>query len=350
VVPTIEESIHIPASPMMVSEILLDAEAAPRWTSGLERLEVIEGAAGEPGSVGHAHYVEGRRRYVVEDRLIESVPGSHFTSRITGGGLRADIHTTLDETPSGTRVTIRWQGSGTNPLTTLVLLLMKRRIVRRMRQDMEALRVVVVEHGAKVGLTGSLEQLNTAVLAKLDGLGEYDLRRPLTATGSNLLGIVKHLATVQAGYLGACFGRPWSEPMPWMGPEAVVNADMFAAPDESSDWIRDLYRRSWDHARSTVAATDLDATGTVPWWPPERRHPTLRAVMTHLLVETARHAGHLDILRELIDGSIGRHPGDGSIPSDGEIDWPAYVGQVEAAAKAAAAASTPDQGPDNPAQ
>jgi uncharacterized damage-inducible protein DinB len=192
---------------------------------------------------------------------------------------------------------------------------------------------------AKSELIASLEALNQAVLAKLDDLGEYDLRRPLTPTGTNLLGVVKHLASVQAGYFGDVFGRPWPEPMPWLAEGAEINDDMYATADETSDWVRDFYRRSWTHATDTFAVTGLDDTGTVAWWPAERRHPTLGTVLVHVTVETARHAGHLDLVRELIDGRYGRFAGDASIPSEGEIDWPAYVAKVEAAARRASGES-----------
>lgn len=187
---------------------------------------------------------------------------------------------------------------------------------------------------AKAELVASLAALNADVLAKLDGLSEYDLRRPVTPTGTNLLGVVKHLASVQAGYFGDTFGRPWPEPMPWLAADAPVNADMHATAAESSEWVRDFYRRSWAHAEETFAVTGLDDTGTVPWWPEERRHPTLRTVLLHMTVETARHAGHLDIARELVDGAVGRFPGDLSMPD--ELDWAAYVAEVEAQARAAA--------------
>ncbi|MEM7323815.1 MAG: DinB family protein [Actinomycetota bacterium] len=189
----------------------------------------------------------------------------------------------------------------------------------------------------KADLIRSLAVLHEGALDKLAGLGEYDLRRPLTGTGSNLLGIVKHLATVQAGYFGETFGRPWPAPMPWTEEDAEINADMFATADESSEEILDLFRDTWAHANETFAVTASTDTGTVPWWPEEVRHPTLLRVLTHMTVETARHVGHLDILRELIDGAAGRYRGDQSVPGDEEIDWPGYVGRVEAAAKTAAA-------------
>ena len=185
---------------------------------------------------------------------------------------------------------------------------------------------------AKAELIEALGRLNDAVVSKLAGLGEYDLRRPLTPTGTNLLGIVKHLASVQAGYFGDTFGRPWLEPMPWLSEDSDVNADMFATATESSEWVVEFYRRSWEHATETFATHDLDDTGTVPWWPPERRHPTLRTILLHMTLETARHAGHLDIVREMIDGAAGRFPDDPSVPGEEYIDWASYVASVEAVA------------------
>jgi len=198
---------------------------------------------------------------------------------------------------------------------------------------------------AKVELIASLSTLNEAVLAKLDGLGEYDLRRPLTPTGTNMLGIVKHLASVQAGYFGDVFGRPWPEPLSWLATDAEINDDMYATADETSDLVRTFYRRSWDHARQTFAVTELDAIGTVPWWSPERSHPNLRTILVHRTVETARHAGHLDVVREMIDGQAGRFADDASMPGGDEIDWPAYVSKVEAAARSAHGSRPSDQMP-----
>lgn len=184
----------------------------------------------------------------------------------------------------------------------------------------------------KDDLVHILSGLNDNVLEKLDGVSAYDLRRPMTRTATNLLGVVKHLATVQAGYFGDVFGRPWPEPVPWMGPDAEPGADLYATAEESSEWVTDFYRRSWAHAEETFAVTAIDDTGTVPWWPEEHRHPTLGRILVHMTAETARHAGHLDLLRELIDGAAGRYVGDQMVADEDEFDWPAHVAKVEALA------------------
>jgi hypothetical protein len=185
-------------------------------------------------------------------------------------------------------------------------------------------------------LHGYLRVQRDALVGKLDGLGEYDARRPQVPTGTNLIGIVKHVAYVQLGYLGDCFGRPSGIPGPWDGPNPDPDADLWAPEGETLDEIFDLYRRSAEHADATVAALDLDTVGEVPWWPEERRNPTLHTVMIHLLVDVARHAGHADILRENIDGAIGYAPGNPNVPDREAQDWARHRARVEAAARRAA--------------
>jgi hypothetical protein len=180
-----------------------------------------------------------------------------------------------------------------------------------------------------------LQRGREAVVWKLEGASELDVRRPLTPTGTNLLGLVKHLASVDAGYLGEVFGRPFPEPLPW-AEDDDVNADMWATAEESREELVALYRRVWAHGDETVAALDLDATGLVPWWPEERRHPTLSRVLVHLTAETHRHAGHADIVRELVDGAAGMLPGVSNLGSEDPADWAAHRARVQAAAEAAA--------------
>ena len=71
----------------------------------------------------------------------------------------------------------------------------------------------MIEDFAKGHLHGQLRRTRQALVWKLEGLSEYDVRRPLTATGTNLLGLVKHLATLEAWYFGEVFGRPFPEPL-----------------------------------------------------------------------------------------------------------------------------------------
>src|SRR5690606_3406233 len=111
-----------------------------------------------------------------------------------------------------------------------------------------------------------LRQLQESLVWKLENLSEYDVRRPLTPTGTNLLGLVKHLSSVELGYLGETFGRPSGIPLPWYDDDAEDNADMWAAPEETREDILDLYRRTRAHGDGTIAALDLDSPGRVPHW------------------------------------------------------------------------------------
>jgi uncharacterized damage-inducible protein DinB len=187
----------------------------------------------------------------------------------------------------------------------------------------------------KATLHRYLRTAREALLWKLDGLGEYDVRRPLTPTGTNLLGLVKHVASVELGYFGDTFGRPSGEPLPWYDDGAEENADMWATPEESREDVIGLYRRATAHADATIEALDLDAPGRVPHWPAERAEVTLHQVLVHVIAETHRHAGHADIVRELIDGEVGLRR-DNDNMAGGDRDWWAeHRERVERAAREA---------------
>ena len=185
--------------------------------------------------------------------------------------------------------------------------------------------------GAAGSLAGDLQrylqQGRDGLLRSLDGLGEHDARRPLTPTGTNLLGLVKHLTGIELGYLVTSVGRvapvlPWDEDgSVWEG------ADMWARADESREWIIDLYRSAWRLADAALAQVPLDAPATVAWWPQERRVTTFGHLVVRVVAETAQHAGHADILRELVDGQAG--PDHDDLDAD---QWAEYVARIQAAA------------------
>jgi hypothetical protein len=180
-----------------------------------------------------------------------------------------------------------------------------------------------------------LKSARDAMLWKLDGLSEYDVRRPMTPTGTNLLGLVKHVASVAVGYFGDTFGRPFAEPMPWFDDDAEQNADMWVPADQSRADILGLWQRAWAHADATIDALDLDAIGHVPWWPEGHDEVTLHRILCHMLYETARHVGQMDIVRESIDGAVGLRSTASNMPDSDEAWWADYRARVEQAARAA---------------
>jgi uncharacterized damage-inducible protein DinB len=187
----------------------------------------------------------------------------------------------------------------------------------------------------KADLHRYLQDAREALLWKLGGLSEYDIRRPLVPTGTNLLGLVKHVTSVELGYFGDCFGRPSGEPLPWLEDDAEPNADMWAAPGETREQITGLYRRAWAHSDATIGALALDATGHVPWWPSSRSEVTLHKILVHMIAETNRHAGQADIVRELIDGSAGLREGNDNMAPGDKAWWDAYRSRLERAAREA---------------
>ncbi|RZU63621.1 DinB family protein [Zhihengliuella halotolerans] len=183
-------------------------------------------------------------------------------------------------------------------------------------------------------LTRYLQEQREALLWKLDGVGEYDARRPMTATGTNLLGLVKHVASMEIGYFGEACGRPNAVDMPWLAETAEPNDDMYATVDESREWVVDLYRRAWANTNAVIAELGLDAEAVVPWWGEKTRRTDVRRLIVHMIAETARHTGHADIVREQIDGFAGLYDGNDNLPDDDRAWWDAYRARVQVAAEA----------------
>jgi hypothetical protein len=207
----------------------------------------------------------------------------------------------------------------------------------------------MIEEFAKEYLHGDLRDARATMVWKLEGLDEYDIRRPLTPTGTNLLGLIKHLTITEAWYFGEVFGRPCHEHLPWRDDNTDARtddeklvalfdyklqlADMWATEHESRAEIIDRYRRMCAHADVTIAGLDLDAPGYVAWWP--RPHVKLFNILVHVLNETNRHAGHADILREQLDGAVGTASGSAGLHARDDTFWANHCATIERAARAA---------------
>jgi uncharacterized damage-inducible protein DinB len=178
-----------------------------------------------------------------------------------------------------------------------------------------------------------LQEARDSLFWKLDGMSEREARLPRTATGNNLLGVIKHCLNVEVGYFGPTFGREFpgsDELVSEEDFEADPQADWYARESETKDGLIDLYRRVTAFADETIEQLPLDAPGHVPWWRPGRQDVTLQRVIVHVTTDLARHAGHADIMREAYDGAVGLDPSHPNIPAD--YDWPAYVAKLTALA------------------
>ena len=181
----------------------------------------------------------------------------------------------------------------------------------------------------KSALHHYLQSHREALLWKMQGLSEEDLRLPRTPTGTNLIGIVKHMVNVEVGYFGGTFDRKWATPeelIPEEQFELDPQADWYATETETSDAIIDLYRRVWVFADETNVRLPPDALGHVPWWGESSNPVTLQRIIVHVISDLTRHVGHADILREQIDGVAGLRQDGSNLPEN--QDWAAYVARL----------------------
>lgn len=178
-----------------------------------------------------------------------------------------------------------------------------------------------------------LQAAREALVWKLEGLSERDARLPRTPTGTNLIGLLKHAANVEIGYFGDSFGREWPTPdrVPMQTFTVDPQADLYAREDETVPGLIDFYRRVWVFADETIDSHPLEAQARVAWWPEQRADTTLHRLLVHVIEDVSRHAGHADILRELIDGAAGLNAANDNLP---QLDWAAYVAKLTALADA----------------
>ncbi len=188
----------------------------------------------------------------------------------------------------------------------------------------------MTKSNAKEDLRGYLRDARETLIWKLEGLSEYDIRRPLTPTGTNLLGLVKHSTATHLGYFGEVFGRSDNASGDRFSNDADPAAEFWATAEESKQDIVDGYLEAGEFADTTINELDLDAVGNVWWW--GDAPVTLHHILVPVTADTQRHAGHADILREQIDGSVGLMRGADNIHIHDLGERSRFCDQVEAAA------------------
>ncbi|MEV7188131.1 DinB family protein [Kitasatospora sp. NPDC093102] len=147
-------------------------------------------------------------------------------------------------------------------------------------------------------LLAFLDYLRAAVIAKLDGISDEDARRPGVASGTSLLWLVRHLAVVEDNWFTWAYRGAGEEP----GESDEVPLDGATVAGELA-----AYREAVERSDAVAAAApDLDRPGVRSLRPDDAEGPSLRWVLVHMIEETGRHAGHADIIREQLDGAIGR--------------------------------------------
>lgn len=176
-------------------------------------------------------------------------------------------------------------------------------------------------------LLSHLQGARDALIWKVEGLDDQDRRRPMTPTGTNLVGLVKHMTWIEGWYLCEFFGRE----RPRLAWEWEIDAEwghhshMYAKPEEATEDVVAEYRATSATADRAVEDLGLDAVGK--HWSGEA--VSLRSMLLAVLVDTARHAGHSDIMREMIDGATGdRHSPSGFYGTTDEEYRSAYLARV----------------------
>lgn len=177
-----------------------------------------------------------------------------------------------------------------------------------------------------------LNDARQAVIFKSGQLTEELARRPMTATGTHILGVVHHLAITEYGYFGLCLNRPVDDPYARKMLELDdPQADFIPPADFSAQQVIDLYQRAVEFADAGFDKLELDSPAEVPWWV-HHRQTTLEHLMVHMIAETSRHAGHLDIVRELLDGQVGLRPEAPNLPDYTARQWQEQRDRLQQAA------------------
>ena len=146
-------------------------------------------------------------------------------------------------------------------------------------------------------LTSFLDYFRSVMIRKVEGVDDEKLRWSPVPSGTCLGGLIKHLAYVerywfQSVWAGREVAFPWTDDDP--------DADFRLDPDDTADSLIDFYRQECDASRQIAAASALDDTVTTP-----RGEISMRWIVVHMIEETARHCGHADLIRELVDGAVG---------------------------------------------
>lgn len=142
--------------------------------------------------------------------------------------------------------------------------------------------------GERELLVDFLDYLRESVVIKTSGLSDEDVRKPMVPSGTSLLWLVNHLADVEGYWFDTVF----------------AGGDGGVPPGDTAESAISAYRAAWARSNEVVAAChDLD---TLSARPHRDQHTSLRWILVHMVEETARHAGHADIIREQLDGAVGR--------------------------------------------
>ena len=154
--------------------------------------------------------------------------------------------------------------------------------------------------GERATLEGFIDFLRATVVMKLSGLTDEQSRRPLLDSSPLMTsaGVVKHLTAVERWWFTHALAD--DQTVPWLFDREDHDFEFRLTAEDTVDAVLQVYAEECERSRAVAAAMDLEDIGRR-----EKMVRSVRWVLTHMIEETARHAGHLDLLRESIDGSKG---------------------------------------------
>ncbi|MFC8038880.1 DinB family protein [Paenarthrobacter sp. NPDC057355] len=166
-----------------------------------------------------------------------------------------------------------------------------------------------------------LNDAREAILWKCEGLSDAQARTPLTPTGTHVMGLLLHLAVTESQYFISCLGREIENAVIRHVIEADdAQADFLPPPGMTLADAVKIYRETIDAADAVLDEVELNSPAVVEWWI-KHRNTTVERLLVHMIAESHRHAGHLDIVREQLDGFVGLRPSAPNIPDLTPGQW-----------------------------
>ncbi|WP_186313492.1 DinB family protein [Paenarthrobacter nicotinovorans] len=166
-----------------------------------------------------------------------------------------------------------------------------------------------------------LNDAREAILWKCEGLSDAQARTPLTPTGTHVMGLLLHLAVTESQYFISCLGREIENAVIRHVIEAEdAQADFLPPPGMTLEDAVRIYRQTIVAVDAVLDEVELNSPAVVEWWI-KHRHTTVERLLVHMIAESHRHAGHLDIVREQLDGFVGLRPSAPNIPDLTPDQW-----------------------------
>ena len=132
----------------IVVKALMDPDNFPFWQTDLERFEIIKETPDKVGSIGHLHYNQKGRTYILEDKMIFCDPGKKYISEVSGYAIKATVETILNTVDNKTEMTIKWSGKGNILILKIIFPFLRGNMIKQSKAELETFKKLVETHGS----------------------------------------------------------------------------------------------------------------------------------------------------------------------------------------------------------